>query len=35
MILGSYPDPANSKSKYSDLLPGSKCLPGHSLSLTQ
>jgi len=31
MILGSYPDWANSTSKYSDLLPGRKCLPGHSL----
>jgi len=36
MILGSYPDPANSTSKYSDLLPGRKCLhlPGHSLQST-
>jgi len=33
MILGSYSDPANSTSKYSDLLLGRKCLPGHSLSL--
>jgi len=31
MIAGSYSDPANSTSKYPDLLPGRKCLPGHSL----
>ena len=31
MMLGSCPDPANSTSKYSDLLPDWKCLPGHSL----
>ena len=30
-ILGSYLDSANSTSKYSDLVPGRKCLPGHSL----
>src|SRR6218665_87799 len=34
MILGSYSDPANSTSKYSDLLLGRKCLPGHSLPAT-
>jgi len=33
MILGSYPDPANSTSKFSDLLPGRKCLPGQALLL--
>ena len=34
MVLGSYPDRANSASKYSDLLPGRKCLPGQSLIIT-
>src|SRR6218665_1814260 len=33
-ILGSYSDSANSTSKYSDLVPGRKCLPGHSLLKT-
>jgi len=33
MVLGSYPDPAYSRSKYSDLVPGRKCLPGRSLLL--
>src|SRR6218665_1222723 len=31
MVLGSYPDPANSTSKYSDLVSRKKCLPGRSL----
>ena len=31
MVLGSYPDPANSTSKYSDSVLGGKCLPGYSL----
>src|SRR6218665_3015798 len=35
MILGSCPDLAYSTSKYSDLLPSSKCLPGHSLQRIQ
>src|SRR6218665_2556789 len=35
MILGSCPDLANSTSKYWDLLPSSKCLPGHSLQRIQ
>jgi len=35
MTLGLYLDPANSTSKYSDLLPGRKCLPGHSLQKQQ
>src|SRR6218665_1406430 len=30
-ILGSYSDLANRTSKYSDLVPGRKCLPGHSI----
>jgi len=30
MILGSYLYPPNSISKYSNLLPGWKCLPSHS-----
>src|SRR6218665_1410243 len=34
MILGSYSDPENSTSKYSDLLFGRKCLTGHSLMET-
>ena len=31
MVLGSYPDPAAIASKYSDLVPSRKCLPGRSL----
>src|SRR6218665_15838 len=31
MVLGSYPDPANSTSKYSDLIRGGKCQPSRSL----
>jgi len=31
MVLLSYPDLANSTSKYLDLVPGGKCLPGQSL----
>src|SRR6218665_5405 len=31
MILGSYPDPANCISNYSDLPSRRKCLPGHFL----
>src|SRR6218665_3261181 len=33
IILGSYSDPSNSTSKYSDLLSGRKCLPSHSLEI--
>jgi len=31
MLLGSYPDSANSASKYSDLIPSRKCLPSRIL----
>jgi len=33
MVLWLYSDPANSTAKYSDLVPGRKCLPGLSLMI--
>ena len=31
LLLGSYPDPANSTSKYSDSVLGGNCLLGYAL----
>ena len=35
LLLGSYPDPANSTSKYSDSVLGGNCLLGYALASTK